>query len=120
MIIALSVAVAFLVLANIGLHNQRELHKRNSEQYESLWKHAVDEYERLERVGDVQREIDNNPILAAVYQKLVNQTRKGLLKYGNTVNKDEYTEDEWNEHLQEELIDALVYSETRKQKRSGE
>lgn len=61
-----------------------------------------------------QTEIQNNPILKSIQSKLISQTEKGLKKYGNSVNPSEYTTAQWVDHLQEELIDALVYAETIK------
>ena len=67
----------------------------------------------------MQNEINKNEILKAVQEKLNSQTEKGLKKYGETVNADSYTTVEWIDHLQEELIDALVYAEVIKRKLRG-
>lgn len=53
--------------------------------------------------------IKNNPILNEVHSLLESQTKKGLEKYGNTVNPNEYSTVEWIEHAQQECIDKLVY-----------
>lgn len=60
--------------------------------------------------------IESNPILHNVKNILEKQTKKGIKKYGAAVNKDDYTFNGWLEHLQQELVDALVYSEALKQK----
>lgn len=57
-----------------------------------------------------------NPILVAVKERLEKQTEKGIKKYGTTVNPDDYDIIGWIEHTQDELIDAIVYLETLKQK----
>lgn len=60
--------------------------------------------------------IKNNPILREVHNLLEAQTKKGLEKYGNTVNPNEYSTVEWIEHAQQECIDKLVYLTILKQK----
>lgn len=57
-----------------------------------------------------------NPILVAVKERLEKQTEKGIKKYGATVNPSDYDTIGWIEHAQDELIDAIVYLETLKQK----
>lgn len=61
-------------------------------------------------------EVEANPVLAAVHDKLYRQTEKGLRKYPNTVNPNDYTLDEWLTHIQEEAIDMTVYAEVIKKK----
>lgn len=62
------------------------------------------------------KEINKNVILSSVLEKFVQQTEKGLEKYGHSVNPDELTAIEWINHFQEEMIDAFIYSEIIKQK----
>ena len=62
------------------------------------------------------QEINKNVILSNVLQLLIDQTEKGVKKYGNTVNPDDYSLIEWINHTQQELADAIVYLETTKQK----
>ncbi|WJY27433.1 hypothetical protein [Sporosarcina trichiuri] len=59
-----------------------------------------------------------NPVLAEVHRKLAKQTEKGLKKYGHTVRPEQYRDDQWLLHLQEELIDAAAYAESLMQKRN--
>lgn len=54
--------------------------------------------------------INENEVLSHVQDLLKQQTEKGLEKYGHTVNPKEYDVIGWVDHLQQELIDALVYS----------
>lgn len=62
------------------------------------------------------KEIDENEVLSHVKGLLEEQTLKGLEKYGHTVNPKEYDVVGWVDHLQQELIDALVYSTIIRQK----
>lgn len=62
------------------------------------------------------KHINKNAILAQVLDKLISQTNKGVEKYGNTVNPDEYSTIEWIDHAIEESIDHVVYLTVLKQK----
>lgn len=54
-------------------------------------------------------DINKNAVLSSVLQKFVDQTEKGVQKYGHTVNPDEYSTIEWIDHAIEESIDHIVY-----------
>ena len=62
------------------------------------------------------QEIKNNKILNHVQQLLINQTEKGLSKYGTTVNPDNLTTTEWIDHASEEILDLLVYLQVIKER----
>lgn len=62
------------------------------------------------------QEIKENAILSSILDKFIQQTEKGLEKYGHSVNPDELSIVEWITHFQEEMIDAYVYMEVVKQK----
>jgi hypothetical protein len=51
------------------------------------------------------------PAVMGLYDR---QMEKGLQKYGTTVNPSDYTLAGWLEHLQQELMDGVVYCETLK------
>ncbi|MGJ3203697.1 hypothetical protein [Geobacillus thermoleovorans] len=59
-------------------------------------------------------ELNKNPILRNVQKLLETQTEKGIQKYGTTVVPSHYTFVEWLEHLQQEMIDSIVYCEVLK------
>lgn len=69
-------------------------------------------------MNSIQDEILKNPILRNVQEKFENQTVKGLAKYGETVNPDNLTTDEWLDHAIEEAIDFTVYLSVLKHKLS--
>jgi len=54
-------------------------------------------------------------ITEAVVAQLRTRAKKGKLKYGTTMERDDLTFAEWIQHLQEELMDAVVYIEKIKQ-----
>jgi hypothetical protein len=37
------------------------------------------------------------------------RSEQGLKKYGTTLDRDDLSEMEWIQHLQEELMDAILY-----------
>lgn len=53
--------------------------------------------------------INKNAALSQVLDKLIQQTNKGVDKYGTTVNPDDYSTIEWIDHAIEESIDHVVY-----------
>ena len=50
-------------------------------------------------------------ITEAIVAQLRTRAKKGKLKYGTTMERDDLTFAEWIQHLQEELMDAVVYIE---------
>jgi len=47
----------------------------------------------------------------SVCEKIQDRAKVGLEKYNTTMERKDLTFVEWIKHLQEELMDALVYSE---------
>lgn len=47
----------------------------------------------------------------SVIKKLRKRSAEGIIEYGQPTNEALLQEDDWLEHLQEELIDAIVYIE---------
>ena len=37
------------------------------------------------------------------------RSEEGIKKYGTTLDRDDLSESEWIKHLQEELMDAILY-----------
>ena len=54
-------------------------------------------------------------IVDAVVARYQDRAKKGLVKYGTTMDRDDLTIRDWLQHLQEELMDATVYLEKLKQ-----
>ncbi len=67
-------------------------------------------------MDEVKQAMKENPVLSRIIRKIENQQEKGLRKYGEFVTLSSYSDIGWLEHLQQELIDALVYSECAIQK----
>ena len=53
-------------------------------------------------------------ITEAVVVQLRTRAKKGKLKYGTTMERDDLSPLQWLQHLQEELMDAVVYIEKLK------
>ena len=68
----------------------------------------------------VYENIKENPILNDVLGVLIKQTAKGMAKYPNTVDVDDYTAEEWIDHAIEESIDKIVYLTALKHKMRGD
>ena len=51
----------------------------------------------------------------SVCKKIQERAKVGKEKYGTTMERDDLTFQEWVTHLQEEVMDAIVYIEKLKQ-----
>ena len=51
----------------------------------------------------------------SVCKKILDRAKVGKEKYGTTMEREDLTFQEWITHLQEELMDAIVYIEKLKQ-----
>ena len=54
-------------------------------------------------------------IVESVIDQFRTRAEKGKRKYGTTMERDDLTFAQWIQHLQEELMDAVVYIEKIKQ-----
>ena len=60
------------------------------------------------------RQPTKDPIVEQVIDKYRSRSQKGIEKYGTTLADNKLTQEEWLNHLQEELMDAVVYLERLK------
>lgn len=56
----------------------------------------------------------DDPIVAAVIRKMYQRSQVGIKKYGTTMDRDDLSYAEWLTHLQEELMDSIIYLEKLK------
>jgi hypothetical protein len=56
-----------------------------------------------------------DPVVARVVQKFVSRSDVGFEKYGVTLEDDKSNMVEWMNHLQEELMDAVLYLQKAKE-----
>jgi hypothetical protein len=54
-------------------------------------------------------------IVKAVTDKFQQRSEVGIKKYGTTLEREDLTPEQWAEHLEEELMDALLYLQRLKQ-----
>lgn len=72
--------------------------------FDSLSNEANKENEREKR----------DPIVTKVIKKFKQRSAVGVEKYGTTLERDDLTFIQWMQHLQEELMDAVLYVEKLK------
>ena len=58
---------------------------------------------------------NTDPIVYSVVKKFNQRSDVGQRKYGTTLAREDLTRLEWVNHLQEELMDAILYLERLKQ-----
>jgi len=51
----------------------------------------------------------NSKIIDSIIEDLESRENKGLETYGTTVDRNDLTQEEWMQHLYEELLDSAVY-----------
>jgi hypothetical protein len=57
---------------------------------------------------------DTDTVVAAVVRSFQERSRLGQLKYGTTLDRTDLTPQQWAQHMQEELMDAILYLERLK------
>ena len=55
-----------------------------------------------------------DPIVSAVIRKMYQRSQVGIKKYGTTMDRNDLSYAEWLTHLQEELMDSIIYLEKLK------
>ena len=53
-------------------------------------------------------------VVASVVRSFQERSRAGQLKYGTTLDRTDLTPVQWAQHMQEELMDAILYLERLK------
>ena len=53
-------------------------------------------------------------VVTAVVRSFEERSRAGQLKYGTTLDRTDLTPLQWAQHMQEELMDAILYLERLK------
>jgi len=63
---------------------------------------------------DFETYASEDPIVSAVIRKMYNRSQVGIKKYGTTMERDDLSYADWLTHLQEELMDSIIYLEKLK------
>lgn len=61
----------------------------------------------------MEKRIDT--VVESVINKFRERSETGIKKYGKTLDRDDLNFIDWITHLQEELMDAILYAEKLKQ-----
>ena len=56
----------------------------------------------------------SDPIVASVIRKMYQRSHVGIKKYGTTMERNDLSFTDWVTHLQEELMDSIIYLEKLK------
>ncbi len=62
-----------------------------------------------------QNKMQKDEIVEKVINEFKSRSERGIKKYGTTLQENELSPSEWLKHLQEELMDAVLYIEKVKQ-----
>jgi hypothetical protein len=61
----------------------------------------------------------DDPIVSAVIRKMYQRSQVGIKKYGTTMERDDLSFTDWITHLQEELMDSIIYLEKLKNEKNN-
>jgi hypothetical protein len=59
-------------------------------------------------------------IVQEIKDKFESRSQLGIKKYGTTLERDDLSAEEWVNHLQEELMDAILYLQRLKHDINGQ
>ncbi len=60
---------------------------------------------------------ERSELLSELFAEFDRREQVGTKKYGVTVDREDLSEDEWEQHLLEELMDAVVYLYRKRRKK---
>jgi len=63
---------------------------------------------------NVENMANDDTVVAAVIRSFQERSRAGQLKYGTTLDRADLSPQQWAQHMQEELMDAILYLERLK------
>ena len=64
--------------------------------------------------SNVENMANDDTVVAAVIRSFQERSRAGQLKYGTTLDRTDLSPQQWAQHMQEELMDAILYLERLK------
>jgi len=56
----------------------------------------------------------SDSIVNSIIHKFINRSDLGIQKYGTTLDRNDLSTNDWIQHVQEELMDAILYLEKLK------
>ena len=72
------------------------------------------QHEGTANEGAANEGADEDTVVLSVVQSFQERSRAGQLKYGTTLDRTDLTPQQWAQHMQEELMDAILYLERLK------
>lgn len=84
--------------------------------YKGLVEYQSKQIEELEQKVKALEAMQENEVLQDIHSIFVNQTEKGIKKYGDAVRVDNLSTLEWIDHALQEQADNMVYLTCLKQK----
>jgi hypothetical protein len=63
---------------------------------------------------DNQINFSSDSIVNSIIHKFINRSNLGIQKYGTTLDRNDLSTNDWIQHVQEELMDAILYLEKLK------
>lgn len=89
--------------------------KLTSEEWNELEESFIGRKHPYERFISTDEQVERkDPIVQKVITKFSTRSKLGITKYGTTLEENNLTQWEWLNHLQEELMDAILYIEKQK------
>jgi hypothetical protein len=64
--------------------------------------------------SNVETTANEDTVVAAVIRSFQERSALGQLKYGTTLDRTDLSPQQWAQHMQEELMDAILYLERLK------
>lgn len=68
---------------------------------------------------DNQINFSTDSIVNSIIHKFINRSNLGIQKYGTTLDRNDLSTNDWIQHVQEELMDAILYLEKLKKVNSS-
>lgn len=68
---------------------------------------------------DNQINFTTDSIVNSIIHKFINRSNLGIQKYGTTLDRNDLSTNDWIQHVQEELMDAILYLEKLKKTTSS-
>jgi hypothetical protein len=63
---------------------------------------------------DNQNNFTSDSIVNSIILKFISRSNLGIEKYGTTLDRNDLSTNDWIQHVQEELMDAILYLEKLK------
>jgi len=76
--------------------------------------HTHNPMQNQEQAQEQAQEQEQDTVVLSVIRSFQERSRAGQLKYGTTLDRTDLTPLQWAQHMQEELMDAILYLERLK------